>query len=240
MRQRQSILLLALCTLLFVTGCTISRETFEKDALAFAQKQGVILPQFNNDADPERGSKLAQKLLQDDQVRNAMYVEAVEERTAWSSKSIMEGYWYGKFFRRGISWLSLSEKQRSLILMRDTILLMPKENCTSGSLSFQMNAAKVPPSQIDRFLELSESAVKLGSVNKTSKNAPTPTEVFIAATALMVKARERYSDEELGKLISPLIEKQKSAMCTAMPPLINLVLELDPKYQQILVDGLIK
>jgi len=240
-RKRLSILLLALCGLLFVNGCTISRETFEKDAKEFAQKQGATLPQFEKAADPEgRIAKLAQKLLQDDQVRNAIYEEAVEERTAWSSKRIMEGNWYGKFSSRGLSRLSLSEKQYFLALAKDIILSTPKEECATGNLSFQIAASKVASSQMEQFLELQESAVKLGSVNRTRKKRPTKTEIFVAATALAAKARERYSDEELGTLILPIMEKGKSGICAFGPPLINLILELDPKYQQILIDELIK
>lgn len=241
MLKRLSILLLALCSLLFVNGCTISRETFEKDAQAFAQRQGATLPQFEKKADPEgRLAKFVQTLLQDEQVRNAMYEEAVEERTAWSSKSIMEGNWYGKFYSRGIHRLSLSEKQHFLALLRETVLSMSKEECSSQNVYAWFNLAKLQPFQLDRYLELQEATVKLGCVNKTRKERPTKTEIIIAAMALAAKAKERYSDEELGNFVSPIIAKEKTAMCTALPPMISLMLELDPKYQQTLFDELVK
>ncbi len=235
--MKKSLIFALLLSTVFFAGCAVSKEKFNKDIDALAENPASF-KQLVKGADP-KGSrlKLYRELLLDQRVRDGIYEEAIKQRANYySTENILKIDWFALFLHRGMTRLSLADKQTIAREMALSIETLQDQECVWSRFSFQ-------PPQSDRMLELYGAVIKAGSVGKAEKNEPTKEETMLAVIALAAKAKETLSDQELLQVLAPAMEPRKAekgASCKSITKIINLVLELDPKYQQTLLDSGLK
>lgn len=243
--MKKTVLVFILLTLNLLTACTtpVSREQFTRDLTQVVNDKSQLSKYFRRPAfySESEYEALLKDVLSDKDIVDAVYDDAVSNKRAYSVESILSTGWMRTFERKGM--LLLSDQDKAIFVEKAAILLanLPSEKCGSvvrGEL-MDFKFSKADGVWVKTF---SRNLLKKGAVahDKIFK-APDKAKVGVALVALVSKAKEKMTDDEIETIVRMSIDRDISKhkdICSVLSKVFLLANDLEPKYRNILFDQL--
>lgn len=237
-------MVLVLITLSFLLGAcaNISREKYN-DELAKVINDNNQLYKYFNKPDKDPGGKNdanLKRILLDQEIEKAIFDYAVDNNKAWSIESILSSGWLKIFVDKGMLLLNDEDKLYMLQEIGHSIANLPFDQCTSF---FGRNMSSIKFRTNDRFFDIKFEMTKNGAINRNKNfKAPGKVKLGVALVALIAKAKESMTDDEMENSIRFFInfkEANKDELCALLSKLFVLTEDIEPKYRNIIFDQLV-
>lgn len=239
-------LALILLTLNLLCACTttISREQFSRDLSQVVNDNAQMYKYFSKPAhytDTEYQATL-KGVLTDKDIETAIYDYAVNNHQASSSDTILSTDWARTFQRKGMLFLNDDDKKYFLEKIGLSLAKVPADKC-EGFLKKELMDITLTGVDKTKVIEITLRALKSGAIAHDKMfEAPDKSKVGVALIALIAKAKEKMTDDEIEKYVKMAIERKplpRENFCPSLSRLFVFATDLEPKYRNLLFNQLI-
>jgi hypothetical protein len=181
-------------------------------------------------------------ILYDEVIVTAIYDYAVSSQRASSVATILSTDWVRAFQRKGMLFLTDEDKKYFLEKIGSSLAKIPTDKCEE-SLRKEVMDIVITGVDKKKVGKISHYALKSGAiVYDRLLEPPDKSKLGVALVALLVKAKENMTDDEIERYVKMVIERKpllREDICPLISRLAFFATDLEPKYRNILFDQMI-
>lgn len=241
-----NVLALMLLVLNLLCACTtpISREQFNRDLAQVVNDNEQMYKYFKKPAhysDTEYRATL-KDVLSDEDIASAIYEYAVNNHQASSVNTILSTDWARTFQRKGMLFLNDDDKKYLLEKIGMSLAKVPAEKC-EVFLKKEVMDITIAGADKTKVINITLNALKGGAKTHDKRvEAPEKAKLGVALIALLAKAKEKMTDDEIEQYVKMGIERkplQSKDLCPLLSSLTTFATGLEPKYRNLLFNQMI-
>lgn len=237
-------LAIILLTLNLLTACStpISMEQFNLDLTQVVNDKDKLDKYIGKPYSGRNFDATLKDILSDELVVSAIYQHAIAQRQASSVETILSTDWIKTFQRKGALFLKADDKKYIFEGVANVLAKAPSDTC-KAFFKGDMSDLLLIGDDRTRVNNIIHYAWKSGAIAYDMKvEAPDKAKVGVAFMALLAKAKERMTDEEIEPLMRQAIEGkplQNKDICTVGNKIALFAAEIEPRYLNILFNQLV-
>jgi hypothetical protein len=223
-----------------VAGCApVPRQQFLERAKSSAQHPDLpgMFPAHQQET-KKVYQDFSRQVLNDPQIMNAVYDDAVAANKAWSYDAIMNRNWSVKICKAGGWQISDQEKKAFVELFAQKLSGLKGRDCKSAYSNLDYIFSLFNPDEAANFTSLVQVTLQKGAADSSSRPPATRKVRYAAIVAFFAKAKESFSDAELGEIMYQMIDRRGKTEidCATLARLLRLVNAIDPIYREYLFE----
>lgn len=239
------VLVFILLTFNLLSACTtpISREQFKRD-LAQVDANAHLYKYFTKPAyysDAEYQATL-NGVLSDEEILTAIYDYAVNNQKASSFDTIFSTDWVRTFQRKGMLFLGDDDKKYILEKIGMSLAKVPADKC-GEFIKKEIMDISLTGTDKTKVIKITLNTLKNGAIAHDKRlEAPNKVKLGVALIALLAKAKEKMTDDEIERYVKMIIERKPlptGELCPSLSRLVSFATGLEPKYRNLLFNQII-